>query len=156
MCAVEPLKPGCKVTELFKSLFRSKKELRRKKPHSLKKDFQLIYRVSRTPSLIYYYPPTYELGNRVTRLFSGSLEHFLRVTFIDENKKPGFYYSDKERPLARDIKKLLMWQTFTICGRIYKFLASSNSQMKRHSLWMLCESENLQFENVFSRLGDFD
>lgn len=108
MCSVEPLQPGRKVTELFKSLIISKKELKKKKSISLRGDFQLIYRISKTPTLIYYFPPTYELGNRVTRLFSKDLEYFLRVTFIDENKKPGFYYSEKERPLARNIKKLLL------------------------------------------------
>ncbi len=92
----------------------------------------------------------------MTRLFSSSLEQFLRVTFLDENKKQGFYYGAMERPLALVIRKMLLEKGLSICRRKYKFLSSSSSQMKRHSIWMICETESVEFESIFRRLGDFD
>ncbi len=56
MSALESVRPGEKLTRRFVEEYERRLEERKKS--KAKKEFQLIYRVSITPTLVYYYAPT--------------------------------------------------------------------------------------------------
>lgn len=123
--------------------------------HPVKKHVLRVYRVHVTPTRLLLFPPEAETSNSVLRKF-GRVDHFLRVTFTDENDcYPNFSDSDDVAPhegtLAR-VRRVLR-EGLEIAGRSYKFLASSSSQLDQQSCWFLHEQGDLTVRSILNWIG---
>ncbi|RKO83996.1 RNA dependent RNA polymerase-domain-containing protein, partial [Blyttiomyces helicus] len=93
-------------------------------------------RVLVTPLTAYPQPPEVEEGNRVLRAFPSLVDRFMRVTFCDENlssvlgARPGDIL-DRSGRVHR-----VMNNGLRVAGRLFKFLAYFNSQLREQSCWM--------------------
>jgi hypothetical protein len=90
-----------------------------------------------TPTSMFLYGPYPEQSNRVIRRYDNKLhENFLRVTFRDEGVMQ--YRFDREIDGPKFIKDRVgkfLKDELRIAGRIFKFLAYSQSALKEHSVW---------------------
>uniref|UniRef100_A0A0G4H0D5 RNA-dependent RNA polymerase n=1 Tax=Chromera velia CCMP2878 TaxID=1169474 RepID=A0A0G4H0D5_9ALVE len=83
-------------------------------------------------------PPETEVSNRVVRHFVSTEGFapfdFLRVAFGDESGAPLF---GGDARLSERVDRLLR-DGVSVCGRTYRFLAFSSSQLREQSVWMVC------------------
>lgn len=124
-------------------------------PSPARKHVLHVYRVHITPTRLLLFPPEPETSNSVLRRF-GRVDHFLRVTFTDENDRyPNLNDSDDLAPhegtLAR-VRRILR-EGLQIAGRSYKFLASSSSQLDQQSCWFLHEQGDLTVQAILNWIG---
>ncbi|CAF4493058.1 unnamed protein product, partial [Rotaria sp. Silwood2] len=119
-------------------------ELRRK--HQLNQ----ITSVFITPSTIHYEGPHCEEACAVTRHFSELQDCFLRVSFRDEDV-------NNSMDILYEHIQSLMTAGLNICGRKYKILAFSTSQLREHSCWMFHQrhTSNISCESIREWMGDF-
>ena len=111
-------------------------------------------RVAITPSKIEVEFPTLSMPNRAIRTHRKQGENFLRVSFQTEDHNRGMYRDDDD-PVLKHIKDIML-NGFDLCGKKFKFLHYSNSQMRSHSCWFMHETENLKYEDFIKTLGDFN
>lgn len=131
-------------------------ELARRHPNLI-----LIHRARVTPAGIYLEGPYAEAKNRVLEEYSDyALEHFLRVSFEDENGE-----ALKYEPLA-DLGKIhnerfkgVLNNAIQIAGRKFGFLGFSHSSLRESSCWFLAEFDHqhsrISSRKLISALGDF-
>lgn len=93
------------------------------------------------------------MPNRVIRTYYDQRDNFIRVTFRTESNNRDNFFS-LEDPILKNIRKL-MTEGFTIGTKLFKFLHYSNSQLRSHSCWFICETDGLNYEKVMKSLGDF-
>lgn len=98
-------------------------------------DLYLVRRVYITPLRICPQPPMYEKGNRILRHNREFQNHFIRVTFVDENfGKLNMGTSGGD--IIENRMRALVLRGIEVAGRSFNYLAYSNSQLREGSCWM--------------------
>lgn len=119
-----------------------------------------VFKAWVTPTRILLRGPDLEAKNRVLRMFPKKTDHFLRVTFCDEDGED-LSYDDRvsnDNVFARYRRVLL--RGITVAGRRFQFLAFSHSSLRSHSAWF-CSSfvdQSLALQDcqsILKTLGDF-
>ena len=116
-----------------------------------------------TPTLIRYTIAVEEESNRVLRKFSANLPYFIRLTFVTEEICQGYYHSSKPEKNNFILGYIyhIVKDGFKLGGNCdMKFLAYSNSQLKSHSAWFLCErapwiNTEIDASQIAQFMGDF-
>ena len=127
------------------------------------KGILLQRRVFVTPTLIRYTIAVEEESNRVLRKFSANLPYFIRLTFVTEEICQGYYHSSKPEKNNFILGYIyhIVKDGFKLGGNCeMKFLAYSNSQLKSHSAWFLCErapwiNTEIDASQIAQFMGDF-
>jgi hypothetical protein len=121
-----------------------------------------IHRLGLTPAAYNLDGPDWMGSNRVLRLFPGHHDHFLKVSFLDEDLSP-IHYS-REYDLTKILKgswtaALDDWHGINLGGRQFHFLGFSGSSLREHSAWFLSPFEKggnrVTAQSVRAQLGDF-
>ncbi|KAI4263619.1 MAG: hypothetical protein L6R42_001243 [Xanthoria sp. 1 TBL-2021] len=123
-------------------------------------DSMNTYRADVTPSTLQLAGPELECSNRVLRNYAKFSDHFLRVTFMEEDNEP--FYFDHTRS-NQDIFwgrfKSLLQDGIKIGGRIYEFLGFSHSSLRAQTCWFLApfmdHNKRVDADMIISKLGDF-
>lgn len=110
----------------------------------------LIKRVVITPTRILAYPPEVMAKNRVLRHYE--TDDFICVSIREENLSKLSMGRGSINLLLDDINHVLN-NGLNIAGKLFQFLASSNSQLRNHSCWFVGPSYSP--EDVRRWMGDF-
>ncbi|KAH7883759.1 RNA-directed RNA polymerase 2 [Phlebopus sp. FC_14] len=135
--------------------------LEQQSPVSTTRAIVSCYHATVTPTAIRLLGPFPERSNRVLRSYPQYHNHFLRVTFSDEN---GPYRFDREidgRDFIRRRVGRFLRVGLSVAGRKFDFLAYSQSSLKEHSVWFSrpFEDETHGFVNaqsIIRSIGTFD
>lgn len=123
-----------------------------------------VHRVQVTPCKVYFYGPEINVSNRVLRHFSGDLDNFIRVSFVDEDG--GKMYStglSSRASVAADEKHTAIYRRIlstlrngiAIGNKKFEFLAFSSSQLRENSAWMFASRSGLTAADIRMWMGDF-
>ena len=119
-----------------------------------------VYRLNVTPLTTYAMGPDLDIPNRVLRHYirknPGLIQSFLRVHFVDENQQR-LRVGNAEHPLQDildNVERKLV-EGIMLCGRQYRFLAMSNSQLREHACWFVCTTGNVSASSIRQWMGDF-
>ncbi|KAB8342826.1 hypothetical protein FH972_022424 [Carpinus fangiana] len=120
----------------------------------------LIHKVIVTPCNLYLEGPELEAKNRVLRKYPRHAEHFIRVSFLDENQQNVQYETRLNRDdVFRSRFSKILDSSISICGRAYSFLGFSHSSLRTHQCWFMSpflHDGTLQVPNqIIKNLGDF-
>eukprot|EP00118_Oscarella_pearsei_P028510 m.2323 g.2323 ORF g.2323 m.2323 type:complete len:1118 (+) comp8576_c0_seq1:109-3462(+) len=115
-----------------------------------------IHRALVSPLRTFPLGPDGDIPNRVLRQYSHLLDHFLRVSFADEDHNRLMLQGDKMAHITAHFRGILQ-DGLTVAGRRFTFLGMSNSQMREHSAWFFHESETAHetTESIRKWMGDF-
>ena len=98
-----------------------------------------------------------EMSNRLVRKFVEEIgfpsEAFIRVSIGDENGDKMFS-DDLSNHVEKRIKSLLL-NGIVFGKKKYIFLAYSSSQLKEHSMWMICPERGWSIAKIRDSMGDF-
>lgn len=129
-------------------------------PYAETPDVLTIHRAEITPTAIYLAGPDVEEGNRVLRKYAGFSEHFLRVTFMDEDGET--FYFDKNfsnTDIFHWRFKEILNDGVEVAGRLFKFLGFSHSSLRAQTCWFLApfihDGKPIDADMIISSLGDF-
>ncbi|KAJ4714891.1 RNA-dependent RNA polymerase [Melia azedarach] len=123
-----------------------------------------INKVLVTPSKVYFCGPEISLSNRVLRSYPDDIDHFLRVSFVDEDMdklhstalSPRTSSKNEERRTGIYQRILSILRNGLVIGaKRFETLAFSNSQVKDNSLWMFASRPGLTAANIREKMGDF-
>lgn len=90
-------------------------------------------------SLVCILPASIEMSNRILRQYASHVDRFLRVQFLDEIGHGRLYNADEVTvDLFRRVFRTLSQGIF-IAGRLYKFLAFGNSQLREHGAFFFSD-----------------
>ena len=126
-------------------------------------DALTCYHVSVTPTAMKFHGPFQERSNRVFRRYPNHHSCFIRVSFEEETRLQLRF--DREVDGASFVKRrygrILRETGLKIGGRMYRFLAYSQSALKEHSVWFMRPFRNEEGDLVdpafiIDSLGDFD
>ncbi|PFH58837.1 hypothetical protein XA68_13165 [Ophiocordyceps unilateralis] len=119
-----------------------------------------VFKAIVTPTRITLHGPDAESKNRVLRMFPNHGDHFLRVSFMDENgqdlqfnpKILNHFIFERYRRVLRD--------GIRIAGRHYSFLGFSHSSLRSHSTWFIApfldaDMQRQNYDSILKKLGDF-
>ena len=109
-----------------------------------------IRRVVITPTRILVYPPEVMAKNRVLRHYE--TDDFLCVSIREENLSKLSMGRGSIDLLLDNINRVLN-EGLSIAGKLFQFLASSNSQLRNHSCWFVGPSYSP--DDVRRWMGDF-
>ncbi|KAL8932069.1 MAG: hypothetical protein Q9216_006976, partial [Gyalolechia sp. 2 TL-2023] len=119
-----------------------------------------IYKADVTPTGIFLTGPDPESSNRVLRKYADHSDHFLRVTFTDEDGE--VFYFDRfksNRVVFHERFAHILRDGIEVGGRLYEFLGFSHSSLRAQTCWFLAPFSSLdQYVNadlIISNLGDF-
>jgi hypothetical protein len=107
-----------------------------------------------TPTKIYFNEPSYELSNRILRLYQEKTDRFLRVSFKEENSDKLFVNESDDLDVTVRIVTILK-EGFYLAGRHYEFLAFSSSQLRDQSCWFVASDGEFNADYIRSKMGDF-
>ncbi|XP_068758712.1 uncharacterized protein [Montipora capricornis] len=110
----------------------------------------LIKRAVITPTRLLLYPPEVMVKNRVLRHYDP--DNFLCVSIRDENLSKLSAGGGSLDLLLDDINRILD-EGLAIAGQQFRFLGSSNSQLRNHSCWFV--EPRLRPDNIRRWMGDF-
>ncbi|ODQ55036.1 RdRP-domain-containing protein [Saitoella complicata NRRL Y-17804] len=98
-----------------------------------------VHHVHITPSGMYLNGPWLDHGNRITRLYSGYEDHFLRVGFTEEDfAKVGYNKGVDPYPILQTrFKEDVLRRGIRVAGRMFEFLAYSSSGLRELSCWFI-------------------
>ncbi|KAI5808554.1 RNA dependent RNA polymerase-domain-containing protein [Peziza echinospora] len=119
-----------------------------------------------TPAGCYFEGPKPETLNRVLRLYPQFHDHFLRVTFGEENGDSVTYERGVSHKFVYDRFKEYMFPNVDgdggrifIGGRVFSFLGFSGASLRSHTCWFMApfefEGEYVDAPALIARLGDF-
>lgn len=119
-----------------------------------------VFRATVTPTRILLNGPDAESRNRVLRMFPNYNDHFLRVTFCDEDGQDLTFQLKVSRAVVYDRYREVLKNGIDIAGRKFSFLGFSHSSLRSHSVWFSApfrdESSEIQtYETILRFLGDF-
>ncbi|KAG9562824.1 RNA-directed RNA polymerase, partial [Aureobasidium melanogenum] len=119
----------------------------------------LVHKLTVTVAGVYLEGPEPEVSNRVLRKYQDHSDHFVRVTFADEDGEPVRYdgQSDQKEVYARFRK--FMDSIYSIAGRGYSFLGFSHSSLRSQTCWFMApfeyEGRILHAPELIRNLGHF-
>ncbi|KAK4997696.1 hypothetical protein LTR66_002926 [Elasticomyces elasticus] len=128
--------------------------------YSLPKHTVLIHKIVVTPAGTYLEGPDAEVTNRVLRDYPDHIDHFARVTFVDEDNSSVRYdpRASQEDMFYKRFKQFLNG-SFPIAGRSFSFLGFSHSSLRSQTCWYMSpfvqEHGLVHSRFVIERLGDF-
>ena len=116
----------------------------------------LIRNIDITPTMIYYNIPKFEKNNQLIRKFSILTDHFIKVNILDETHLKIYLASRNYNKFLAFIKSL-MTNGIIIGSRQFKFLTSSNTQIKSGCGWYfnLEGTKYKKIENIINEIGNF-
>ncbi|RIA98947.1 RNA dependent RNA polymerase-domain-containing protein [Glomus cerebriforme] len=128
-----------------------------------KPDFQLtnnsrcvwVNHATITPTRIYFDGPNYESSNRILRQYEDKTDHFLRVTFKDENFDRLFVNKNESADIINLRIVAIINAGLCLAGRHYEFLAFSSSQLKETSCWFVASNGEFNANFIRANMGDF-
>ncbi|PIM98069.1 RNA-directed RNA polymerase QDE-1 [Handroanthus impetiginosus] len=144
--------------------YRTLKEQPKSPAISLDDGLVYVHRVQVTPCRVYFSGPEVNVSNRVTRQYHDYIDHFLRVSFVDEEWEKMYSTDLSPRAAAGDetrrtklYERILstLRQGIRIGNRKFDFLAFSSSQLRDNSLWMFAPTHNLNADDIRRWMGDF-
>ncbi|KAH7101546.1 RdRP-domain-containing protein [Auriculariales sp. MPI-PUGE-AT-0066] len=94
--------------------------------------------VTLSPSAVSITGPVLEQGNRIIRRFATFQHHFIRIGFVDDDGQ--LYRYDPHTDTAVFVRSQLvpvMTNGFRLGGRLFEYLAYSQSALKQHSFWFV-------------------
>ncbi|KAF3099674.1 hypothetical protein TWF569_001925 [Orbilia oligospora] len=123
----------------------------------------LIHRMSITPTGMFPGGPNLEPKNRVLREYHDYLNHFLRVSLVEEDGGDLRFESGVDGKYIYDGRFLpfLMPESnlLKIAGRTFKFLGFSQSSLRSHTAWFMATiatpRRTITVDRVIELLGDF-
>ena len=120
----------------------------------------LIHKALVTPAGVYLEGPEPEAKNRVLRAYSEHTDHFLRVTFSDEDgERMNFDRFVSLEEIYHSRFKSVLDGVISIASRQFAFLGFSHSSLRDQTCWFMAPFEHngvlLNATAVISNLGDF-
>eukprot|EP01084_Bolivina_argentea_P150423 262692_1 len=109
-----------------------------------------------TLSGIQLFPSYLEMTNRMLRWYPNLTDHFMRVTFCEDN---GFrlHHANSLTDETETYIKNVLKKGIIIGKRKYEFLAFGSSQLNEQSVWMYFDDKisNISADQIRRRMGDF-
>lgn len=101
----------------------------------------LVHKLTVTVAGVYLEGPEPEVSNRVLREHQDHSNHFIRVTFADEDGEAVRYdgQCDQKEVYARF--RNFMDSTYSIAGRAFSFLGFSHSSLRSQTCWFMAPFE---------------
>ncbi|TKR72713.1 hypothetical protein L596_020121 [Steinernema carpocapsae] len=120
------------------------------------KGFQRVRKVVITPTRKLLVVPELLMGNRFLRSHDESGEHTLRVQFRDDDSQPMRGIKCGAFLIERTVGEALR-NGIIVAGRLYKYMGSSNSQMRDNGCYFF-NAENAEnvHEQISRHFGKFD
>ena len=121
-------------------------------------NFMRQNRVTVTPTLIKFSTGEEEESNRVIRNFKSKLPNFIQLSILTDQNRRCSYSNRMSNNLLGYVHSILS-SGFKIGSLKFEFLGYSNSQLKNHSFWFLCQNNAdlpITEEQVISYMGNFD
>jgi len=120
----------------------------------------LVHKALVTPAGIYLEGPEPETKNRVLRAYSDHADHFIRVTFSDEDgERMNFDRFVSLEDIFHSKFKNVLDKAISIAGRQFAFLGFSHSSLRDQICWFMAPFEHdgvlLSATTVISNLGNF-
>ena len=120
----------------------------------------LIHKALVTPAGVYLEGPEPEAKNRVLRAYFEHTDHFLRVTFSDEDgERMNFDRFVSLEEIYHSRFKNVLDRVISIANRRFAFLGFSHSSLRDQTCWFMAPFEHngvlLNATTVISNLGDF-
>ena len=119
-------------------------------------NMMMEHRFEQTPTLLKVLPLQREQTNHVIRKYRSQQDFFARIVFVSEQEEKDFYQNAVTELLLDGQVKNRLERGVSIGNCVFKYLAYSNSQIKNHSFWMLCETDMLSKASVEAALGTFN
>lgn len=120
----------------------------------------LCYHVIVTPTSLALHGPFPERSNRVIRSYPEHADHFVRVSFVDENHLQYRFDRQVDGPdfIRRRVGQVL--DGLDIAGTHLEFLAYSQSALKEHAVWFLkpfvnTDGQQIDAASIIYSLGTF-
>ncbi|KAK7429551.1 hypothetical protein QQZ08_003930 [Neonectria magnoliae] len=120
-----------------------------------------VFKAMVTPTRVLLTGPEAESRNRVLRMFPNHNDHFLRVTFCDEDGQDLAFNPQVSNEQIYLRYKDVLNRGLSIAGRLFSFLGFSHSSLRSHSVWFMApfsderNSEPQDYNTILSSLGDF-
>ncbi|UNI24747.1 hypothetical protein JDV02_010472 [Purpureocillium takamizusanense] len=119
-----------------------------------------VFKAMVTPTRILLSGPDAESKNRVLRMFPSHGDHFLRVSFCDENGQDLSFNPKISNDMVFQRYHDVLQDGIRIAGRHFSFLGFSHSSLRSHSTWFLAPFLDANFQRhdhdtILKTLGDF-
>ncbi|KAK4694786.1 RNA-dependent RNA polymerase, partial [Lecanoromycetidae sp. Uapishka_2] len=119
-----------------------------------------VHKAMVTPTGIYLHGPEPEVKNRVLRKYSAYPNHFLSVSFMDEEGESlRFDRQTSGEEIYHDRFKKVLEGVINIAGRGYEFLGFSHSSLRSQTCWFMApftiNGSLVYARSVIRDLGDF-
>lgn len=123
----------------------------------------LVHKICVTPACIYLEGPDLENMNRVLRKYPEHTDHFIRVSFSDEDGEQLKYEPSVSRNLVfQKFKNVLVGKKvddiLRVCGRLLSYIGYSNSSLRTSQCWTMAtffEDRMVYPSDVIKSLGNF-
>ena len=121
-----------------------------------------IHRVYVTPLKLIYSGPEVDSPNRILRRYPNHLDHFVRVSFSEEDCHKVMPRPDCQMDIILGRISSVLRDGVTLAGRRYEFLGMSNSQLRDHGCWFFSPIDDGETtttttaDSIRSWMGDFD
>ena len=139
----------------------SRRKASKKKPVS-DSDFTVdVHRLLVSPLKQYCFGPAADASNRILREYSRLLDHFLRVSFTDEDHNKLIIREGESMQAITDHFRGVLRDGVVVGGRKFEFLGMSCSQMREHSCWFFATAndpetgEEITADSIRKKMGDF-
>ncbi|MCJ1227023.1 hypothetical protein MMC12_003678 [Toensbergia leucococca] len=119
-----------------------------------------VHRATVTPAGTYLDGPDLEVKNRVLRKYSDFSNHFLQVSFLDEDGESVRFDRNASLHEIYHVRfKKVLEGVINIAGRGYEFLGFSHSSLRSQTCWFMApfvlNEELLYAKLVIAKLGNF-
>lgn len=119
----------------------------------------LVHKLTVTPAGVYLEGPDPETSNRVLREYEEHCNHFLRVTFCDEDGEPVHYEPQSDQKEMYRRFQHFMEGKYVIADRAFSFLGFSHSSLRSQTCWFMSpfqhQGNTISATQLIQRLGDF-
>ncbi|KAI5248426.1 RNA-directed RNA polymerase [Aureobasidium subglaciale] len=119
----------------------------------------LVHKLTVTVSGVYLEGPEPEVSNRVLREYQDHSDHFIRVTFVDEDGEPVHFDSQSDQTAIYARFRKFMESEYLVAGRGYSFLGFSHSSLRSQTCWFMApfvyQGRTLRAPELIRNLGDF-
>ena len=119
-----------------------------------------VYHVLVTPLTVQPWGLEHHPSNRVLREYDYILDHFVRLSFTDEDGTELFLREGNKTAIIDRLKQILK-KGIVIADRSFDFLGMSSSQMRKHSCWFFAKTNDpktgtlVTVDSIQKWMGDF-